>query len=353
MTGDGAELGSCLVTGGAGYLGRHLAAELMRRGHPVRAFDVREDAAWPSGAEVVVGDVTRYDEVLAACEGIDTVFHTAAQLVFLTFCTPEIRRRAHGVNVGGVANVVGAAAEAGVSRLVHTSSNNVTLDDPVVDGDESTPYAYGARDIYTETKIRGEQIALGANDKTGLLTCAVRPGGIYGPGDPLMLPRLVEQLRRGVFVATIGDGSAMSDNTFIDNLVDGEICAARHLVPESAACGQAYYVTDGAPINYFEFFRPFVEGLGYRFPRWTMPVWPMRGVAWLGELLHVYLGLPAPPLSRLELIKIVVSHYNRIDKARRDLGWVPPVSPEAAVERCLPYCRELLEGANDTSPGLG
>jgi nucleoside-diphosphate-sugar epimerase len=79
----------------------------------------------------------------------------------------------------------------------------------------------------------------------------------------------------------------------------------------------------------------------------------MRGVAWLGELLHVYLGLPAPPLSRLELIKIVVSHYNRIDKAQRDLGWEPPVSPEAAVERCLPYCRELLEGANDTAPRLG
>jgi 3beta-hydroxy-delta5-steroid dehydrogenase/steroid delta-isomerase len=246
-----------------------------------------------------------------------------------------------------------AAAEAGVSRLVHTSSNNVTLDGPVLDGDESTPYAYGARDIYTETKIRGEQIVLGANDKAGLLTCAVRPGGIYGPGDPLMLPRMVEQLARGVFVATIGDGSALSDNTFIDNLVDGEICAARHLVPDSPACGQAYYVTDGAPLNYFEFFRPFVEGLGYDFPRFKIPAWPLRGVAWLGEWLHVYLGLPAPPLSRLELRKIVVSHYNRIDKARRELGWEPPVGPEAAVERCLPYCRELLDGANDTSPRLG
>ena len=340
-----ADLGHCLVTGASGYLGSHLVAALHGAGHPVRAFDMREPTNPPPGVEVVMGDVCCFEDVVAACADIDTVFHTAALLVFLTFSFAAERRRVHRVNVEGVENMVRAASQAGVRRLVYTSSNNVTLDDPVVDGDESTPYARNPRDLYTETKILGEKAVLAANGRNGLLTCAIRPGGIYGPGDPLILPRVVEQMRRGRLVVVIGDPENKSDNTYIDNLVDGEITAARHLLPGAAACGQAYYITDGFPINYFEFFRPFVEGLGFRFPTRRIPAWPVQAVAWLGELLHVGLRLPAPPLTRLEARKITVSHYNRIDKAKRDLGWTPPVPPNEAARRCLPYCRELLAGA--------
>jgi 3beta-hydroxy-delta5-steroid dehydrogenase/steroid delta-isomerase len=128
------------------------------------------------------------EDVRKACEGIDTVFQTAAVLDFHTFATTSRRKRSYDVNVLGIQNVIEASRDAGVERLIHTSSNNVTLDGPVIDGDESTPYAERARDLYTQTKILGEKIVLDAQGKDGLLTCAIRPGGIYGPGDKLMLP---------------------------------------------------------------------------------------------------------------------------------------------------------------------
>ncbi len=342
--GDGrrtAELGYCLVTGGAGFLGRNLAYELVRRGHRVRVFDRAPIGYAHERLDVQRGDIRSYEDVRKACEGIDCVFHTAALLDFVGFASRRRRERSHAVNVGGVENLVAACVDAGVRRLVHTSSNNVTFGDPVIDGDESRPYA-APKDLYTETKIEGERAALRADGLGDLHTCAIRPGGIYGPGEKLMLARVVEECASGRFVATIGDGTALSDNTYVENLVDAQIEAARHLVPGSPVCGQAYFVTDGHPINYFEFFRPIVEDLGFRFPVLRVPAGLLHPVVWIWERLHCAVGIPPPFLTRLELRKISVSHYNRIDKARRDFGWRPKVGVAEAMDECLAYCRDLL-----------
>jgi 3beta-hydroxy-delta5-steroid dehydrogenase/steroid delta-isomerase len=339
------DLGHCLVTGAAGYLGRHLAAELLRRGLRVRGLDLAPAALRHPHYEHVLGDVASAESVRKACAGIDTIFHTAAHLDFARFAGAERRERSYAVNVRAVELLLRAAREAGVARFVHTSSNNVTFDEPVIDGDETRPYAARTRDLYTETKILGEQVALAANGHGGMLTCVIRPGGIYGPGEKLVFPRVIEECVRGRYVAKIGDGRALSDNSFIDNLVDGEIEAARHLLPGSPVCGQAYFITDGRPLNYFDFFRPVVEALGFRHPTRTLPARPLMVAMALWELLHLALaglGVPKPPLLWLEVKKIAVSHYNRIDKARRDFGWQPRVAPEVAIARMIEPCRRLL-----------
>ena len=105
----------------------------------------------PHALKVLWGDIRDFEQVRKACEGIDTVFHTAARLDFYTFVSDWRRAQSFAVNVGGVDNVIHACREAGVKRLIHTSSNNVTFGDPVVDGDENTPYATDTEDIYTET----------------------------------------------------------------------------------------------------------------------------------------------------------------------------------------------------------
>ena len=336
------ELGYCLVTGGAGFLGRHLAAELLRRGLRVRVFDRRAGGTTHERLDVLIGDLRDPAQVRAACDRVDTVFHTAALLCFLRFPIPEEREASVAVNVGGVQNVLRACRGAGVRRLIHTSTNNVTFGGPVIDGDETWPYAGTAKDLYTQTKILGEQTVLEANGRDRLLTCAIRPGGIYGPGDAPMLPRLVEQCVRGHFVAIIGDGSAKSDNTFIDNLVDAQIEAARYLTPQSPLGGQAYFITDGVSLNYFEFFRPLVAGMGFPFPSRHVPAWPLYAGTWLWELAHRVLRVSPPELSHLEIRKIAVSHYSRIEKAKRDFGWEPKVSLQEAMARCLPHCRKLV-----------
>lgn len=134
-------------------------------------------------------------------------------LNFKRFARFAERRLSEAVNVGGTQNVLREASAAGARRLVHTSTNNVAFDGrPVVDGDETYPYAEGARDLYTATKLRAEKCVLAANDEGGLLTCAIRPGGIFGPGEERILPALVEQCAKGRLVIVIGDGRAASDN---------------------------------------------------------------------------------------------------------------------------------------------
>ena len=130
------ELGYCLVTGGAGFLGRHLAAELLRRGLRVRVFDRHNARTTHERLDVLTGDLRDPAQVHTACDRVDTVFHTAALLCFLRFPTPEEREASFTVNVGGVQNVVRACRDAGVRRLIHTSTNNVTFGGPVIDGDE-------------------------------------------------------------------------------------------------------------------------------------------------------------------------------------------------------------------------
>jgi 3beta-hydroxy-delta5-steroid dehydrogenase/steroid delta-isomerase len=336
------ELGYCLVTGGAGYLGRNLALELIRRGATVRIFDRLGIDFSHERLDFVRGDIREYEDVRKACEGIETVFHTAAVMSFLGFATTAEREESFSVNVGGVANLLRACHEVGVKRLVYTSTNNVTFGGPLLDGDESSPYAEDPQDLYTQSKILGETLALAANGSGDLLTCAIRPGGIYGPNDRLLLTRLVEECARGSFKAVIGDGTAESENSFIENLVDGEIEAARHLIPGSPVCGEAYFITDGVHVNYFDFVKPFVEGMGFEFPKLRIPAAPLYALATVWEFLHWAIRIPPPILTRLEVRKLTVSHYSRIDKARRDFGWVPKVGEEEAREKCIAYCMELL-----------
>ena len=176
-----------------------------------------------------------------------------------------------------------------------------------------------------------------------LSTCALRPGGIYGVGDPFYLPQVIEKCARGLLLADIGDGRAMADNTFVGNLVHGELLAARHLSPESPVAGRAYYITDGEPTNPLEFFRPIIEGLGYRVPTRRLPYRPMYALSYAWELLHRLHLAPEPQVTRLHCMKAAVSHSGSLDEARRDFGYEPVHAWRDELAACVPYCREVLE----------
>jgi nucleoside-diphosphate-sugar epimerase len=93
-------------------------------------------------------------------------------------------------------------------------------------------------DYYTQTKAEAEQLVLKANGVNGLLTVAVRPSGIFGPGDPMMLPSMVAQARAGKMKAVIGNGQNLWDFTYIDNVVHGHLCAEKALEKGSEAAGK-------------------------------------------------------------------------------------------------------------------
>lgn len=339
------ELGTVLVTGGSGFVGCNLVAELLERGHRVRSFDrVPSALAGHPQLETIEGDICDPDTVAAAVAGVDTVFHTAAIIDLMggKSVTEEYRRRSFAVNVGGTENLIRAAQAAGVQRFVYTASNSVVMGgEPIANGDETLPYTTRFNDLYTETKVAAERFVLSQNGVSGLLTCSIRPSGIWGRGDKTMFRKVFEGVLAGHFKVLVGSKHVKLDNSYVHNLVHGFILAGQHLVPGGTAPGQAYFINDGEPINMFEFARPVVEACGEKWPKVRVP----GRVVWLAmtvwQWLHFRLGIAAPPLEPLGVERIYLDNYFSIAKAERDLGYRPLMNTEEALKECLPYYVDL------------
>ena len=345
-----AQLGVCLVTGAAGFVGSNLVRTLLDRGVEVRALVHRTPLAFEHpGLSTVKGGLEDPASLSAACRGVDTVFHTAAAIALLggKHVTSAYRDAAWRVNVTGTERLIEACRANAVQRLVYTSSVDVCFDgSPCADMDQRTPYAARPASVYQETKIAAERQVLAANGRDGLYTCALRADGIYGQEPNIILDTVVEQVALGRFKAGIGSADTLQDNTFVGNLVHGEILAAQHLGPDGAASGKAYFITDYAPQNTFEFLRPIIEGLGEKLPTLRIPRALVRPVLELWQTLHFRMGLPAPALTPHELDKVSVTHYASIADAARDLGYQPVTPYAEAIAQCLPYCKKVFADVN-------
>jgi 3beta-hydroxy-Delta5-steroid dehydrogenase / steroid Delta-isomerase len=340
------DLGRVLVTGGSGFVGANLVTELLDRGHEVRSFD-RAPSPLPEHPRlhVIEGDICDPRTVAAAVDGIDTIFHTAAIIDLMggASVTEEYRQRSFAVNVDGTKNLVHAAQQAGVKRFVYTASNSVVMGGKKISGgDETLPYTERFNDLYTETKVVAEQFVLSQNGVDGMLTCSIRPSGIWGRGDQTMFRRVFESVLAGHVKVLVGSKRVKLDNSYVHNLIHGFILAAEHLVPGGTAPGQAYFINDGEPINMFEFSRPVVEACGQPWPKFRVPgrlVWLVMTV-W--QWFHFRFGLPKPLLEPLAVERLYLDNYFSIAKAQRDLGYQPLFTTEQAMAECLPYYVDLF-----------
>ncbi|MGX9787413.1 3-beta-hydroxysteroid dehydrogenase [Mycobacterium sp. MMS18-G62] len=343
-------LGRVLVTGGSGFVGANLVTELLDRGHDVRSFD---RAASPLPAhprlEVLEGDICDADTVAKAVDGIDTIIHTAAIIDLMggASVTEEYRKRSFAVNVDGTKNLVHAAQKAGVKRFVYTASNSVVMGGRRISGgDETLPYTERFNDLYTETKVVAERFVLSQNASpnggAGLLTCSIRPSGIWGRGDQTMFRKVFESVLAGHVKVLVGSKRVKLDNSYVHNLIHGFILAAEHLVPGGTAPGQAYFINDGEPINMFEFSRPVVEACGQPWPRLRVPGRLVWFVMTVWQWFHFRFGLPKPLLEPLAVERLYLDNYFSIAKAERDLGYRPLFTTEQAMAECLPYYVDLF-----------
>ena len=283
-----------LVTGGTGFVGSHLAAALIRRGDRVRVFRRPSSSLVAlDGLDVehFVGDILNPQAVGRAVAGCDCVFHVAAVASYWRARQEQVRR----VNVEGTRMVMQACLDAGVRRVVHTSSVAAVGISP--DGnpaDENTTFdALSSTFVYAESKYRAE-IEVQRAVAEGLSAVIVNPAAVIGPGDHHMISSSIvaEFARRYVPFVSPG-GMAVVD---IDAVVQGHLAAA-----ERGRAGERY-ILGGENLSHREIAAIICELVDRRPPRWTIPAWLLGPAA---TVVDVYNRVsPRPPILSGEQVRL-------------------------------------------------
>ncbi|MFO7669185.1 MAG: NAD-dependent epimerase/dehydratase family protein [Bacteroidales bacterium] len=337
-----------LLTGGAGFLGTAILDELFAASSPLPVNEVRVLDLKPvtkienERITFIKGDVTDQNVVLNACNGVDLVIHSAAIVDWGTKSEKEIM----SVNYEGTLHVIEACKARQVKALVFTSSLDVLYDgNPLVNVNEETPYPERHSTSYCESKYLAEKKVLEANGAT-LGTCSIRPSDIFGEGDPYHIGSLIKMARGGFYVR-LGNGKSLCQHVYVGNVAYAHILASAELLNgNSPVNGQAYFITDGPPTNFFKFFDSFVEGIGYTI--WPKNLWLPRRIAFtLGSISEAiaYLMRPirkySPKMSRFAVTYTCTDYTFSSGKARDDFGFVAKYSPQVAFDRTIDYFRNV------------
>ena len=316
-----------LVTGGGGFVGGYIVERLLARGYAVRSIGRSpQPELVAKGVEVVCGDLTDATAVSAACEGVGAVFHVAARAgVWGSW------ESFYGPNVIGTRNVLSACRKWQVKRLVYTSTPSVVFNgDSIRGGDESLPYGKNWLCHYAETKALAEQEALAANSEK-LQVVALRPHLIFGPGDPHLLPRVVGSVKAGR-LRIVGDGSAKVDVSYVGNVADAHLDAFDALERGKGA-GQAYFISQGEPVDLWSWLNSILEGLGQPPLTQKIPRPLAYGIGALCEgVWKVLRRRTDPPITRFVAVELAKDHYFDISKAQHELGYRPRVPMNEALK---------------------
>lgn len=319
-----------LVTGAGGFLGSYIVERLIDRGDRVRAFSRGEYPFLTQlGVECVRGDVRDAAAVADACRGIETVFHTAA--------LPGIWGRwseYYKTNTLGTQNVVAGCLRHGVPRLVFTSSPSVTFNGESQEGvNESAPYPSFWLANYPRSKALAESSVLDANGRNGLFTCALRPHLVWGPRDPHLVPRVLDRARRGR-LCRIGDGANLIDTVYVENAAEAHLQAADRLFEGSPVAGSAYFISQGEPVNCWDWINQLLAIAGLPPVKKTISLASAKRVGALCEFAYWALGFRKdPPMTRFLACQLAKPHWFDISRARRDFGYSPRISMEEGMGR--------------------
>jgi UDP-glucose 4-epimerase len=270
-------MANALVTGGAGFIGSHVAEGMVKRGIRTKVLDnfstgKRENLDGIDGVEIIEGDIRDYETVRSAMEGVDLVFHMAA----LASVTESVRDpvRSNQINLGGTVQVLLAAKDAGVQKVVYAGSSSAygdTEDLPKVESMRESPIS-----PYAVNKMAGEKYCTVFGKVYGLETVVLRYFNVFGPRqDPSspysgVISLFIMKLLNGQRPVIYGDGEQTRDFVFVGNVVMANIFASVSRV----GGGEVFNVATGEGVTINELLRIIQELLGmedvkpiYREPR--------------------------------------------------------------------------------------
>jgi nucleoside-diphosphate-sugar epimerase len=318
------------VTGATGLVGNHVVQRLRSDGWEVRALvrdAARGGALHRAGVVLATGDTLDPASLARATRGCDVVFHAAAAVMprggWEGYSRP---------NVDGTRNVVDAAADAR-ARLVHVSSVAVYGGGEryATHGrktDEDTPLAELREDaFYARSKRDSEAIVMDAHAAGRVWATAVRPDVIYGPHDRLFVPRLARLLRRG-YAPLVGGGRTTLAVVHAANVADGMVRAAA----TDTAGGRVYNLANDYDVTVERFFQLAGEGLGLRLRTVRVPFAVAQAALGLFKLVApLVVGSRFNAVTSASLDFVTRDNPFSSERARRELGWDPPVRPEQGV----------------------
>jgi nucleoside-diphosphate-sugar epimerase len=307
-------MASYLVTGGAGFIGSHLVTELVRRGHAVRVVDnlitgKRRNLDHVSGVEFMEGDLADISVATRAVEGMDYVLHQAAiPSVPRSVKDPITSNRA---NIDASVNVLVAARDAGVKRLVYAGSSAAYGDTPTLPKREDMPT--DPLSPYALQKLVSEQYGQLFTRLYGFETVTIRYFNVFGPrqdpGSPYsgVISLFAAALLEGRQPVIYGDGEQTRDFTYVANVVDGVLRA----VEAPKASGQVINIATGGRISLNALLRA----------------------------MNQIVGTNLQPIYQEPRAGDVRDSQADITKAKTLLGYTPLVSLEQGLAKTLEWCR--------------
>ncbi|OGQ95219.1 MAG: hypothetical protein A2521_03510 [Deltaproteobacteria bacterium RIFOXYD12_FULL_57_12] len=331
-----------LVTGATGFIGRHLCQRLRSRGMRIRAM-LRSMPEGHGGAE----PASCWDEAVQCClgeepvpaaamAGIETVFHLAG-IAHSFEPAKNLEQVYWAVNLEATGELLEKARAAGVRRFVYFSSVRAMADPGERCVDES--WEYLPTDIYGLSKRRAEERVLAAGAAGAMHVCILRPPLVYGPGVKGNLQRMLRAHAAGRFPPLPETGNRRS-LVHVDDLAQAAIMAAEN----EAARGKIYIVTDGRYYSTREMYMAMCEAFGRRIPRWTLPVWALRGLGLAGDALVTVSGRRFPVDSE-SVARLLGSACYRSEKIQRELGYRPEKDFAGALPEMVAACRDLARNA--------
>lgn len=317
-----------LVTGGAGYVGGHLARALAERGEKVRILDVQKTKYVPEGAEFVKGDMRSKETVRKCLKEVDTVFHVA--FVQSLSKLPEAER--WDININGSENVFRESVAAGVRRFVHTSTIEIYGTNPPFPCPEDAPTD---RPVgwYGRHKLEAEKILWRYHRDHGLPATAVRMPTICGPGYYNHRPTLdlLDRILDHKIVPMAGKGDIPGDFVYFEDVLRGHLLCAE----KEKAVGEAFNISTDRSSTHLEIVQALIRAANSR-----------------SRIVHVPRSFAVPMLDITRLLGLhdlpryqydYLFHPNvySVEKAKRLLGYRPTKSAaEAAVELMKGYMKD-------------
>lgn len=327
-----------LVTGGGGFLGSAVVRQLVARGDHVRSLARN---AYPEldalGVTQIQGDISRPGAVLDACEGVDAVCHTAAKPGVWGDYEDYFRP-----NVLGTTNIVDACKKHRIPVLVHTSSPSVVFNGRDMEGvDESCPYPGEHPTHYTRTKAMAEKLVVEAARKGDITAVVLRPHLIWGPGDPHLVPRVIERAAR---LVRVGKADKLVDTIYIEDAANAHVLALDALAEKPALSGRIYFISQDDPVPMFDMLDDILAAAGIKPIQKTLPAGLVYGVGALLEAVYTLLRkTDEPPMTRFVAKELATAHWFNISAAKTDLGY----QPQRTVQQGLKELGQWLSRQTD------